>query len=163
MAERQIAVSRIFDASTEEVWQLWADPENIKRWWGPDKFTCPLVKLDFRVGGTSLVCMKARPEMGGQLFYNIWTYVGIEPLRRIEFIMNLSDGDGARQDPTEVGMPADFPQDVRTVVSFEAVGEGRTKMTVTEYADFGQIAHFAQIGLEQSVGKMSVGGMGRRN
>jgi len=158
MAERQITVSRIFDASTEEVWQLWTDPENIKQWWGPDKFTCPLVRLDFREGGTSLVCMKARPEMGGGLFYNIWTYVCIEPLLRIEFIMNLSDADGVRQVPTAVGMPADFPQDVRTVVSFEAVGEGRTKMTVTEYADFGQIAHFAQIGLEQSIEKMKVGG-----
>lgn len=154
MAERQITVSRIFEAPAEEVWQLWTDPENIKQWWGPDKFTCPLVKLDLREGGTSLVCMKARPELGGQLFYNTWTYTKITPHLRIEFIMNLSDADGVRQNPAAVGMPADFPEDVRTVVTFESLGENQTKMTVTEYADFGQIAHFAQLGLEQSFGKM---------
>lgn len=154
MPTKQITVSRIFDASPEEVWQLWADPENIKQWWGPDKFTCPFVRLDFREGGTSLVCMKARPEMGGQLFYNTWAYTKITPHQRIEFIMNLSDADGARQTPTAVGMPADFPEDVRTVVTFEAIGEGQTKMTVTESADFGQMSHFAQLGLEQCFQKM---------
>jgi len=157
MATKQITVSRIFDASAEEVWQLWTEPENIKQWWGPDIFTCPLVELDFRVGGTSLVGMKAGPEMGGRLFYNTWTYTVITPLERIEFLMNLSDADGVRQKPTAVGMPADFPEDVRTVVTFEPLGEGQTKMTVTEYADFGQIAYFAQLGLEQSIGKMRIG------
>lgn len=156
MATKEITVNRIFDASVEEVWRLWTEPEYIKQWWGPDKFTCPLVELDFREGGTSLVCMKARPEMGGQLFYNIWTYTSITPFQRIEFLMNLSDADGVRKKPVDVGMPADFPEDVRTVVTFEAIGGEQTKMTVTEYADFGQIAHFARLGLEQSLGKMVV-------
>jgi len=156
MAVEQITVSRIFDASIEEVWQLWTEPEYIKQWWGPDKFTCPLVELDLREGGTTLVCMKARPELGGQLFYNSWTYTNITPFERIEFLMNLADAAGVRQKPTAVGMPADFPEDVRTVVTFEIIGEDQTKMTVTEYADFGQIAHFAKMGLEQSVGKMAI-------
>ncbi|WP_431213681.1 SRPBCC family protein [Puia sp. P3] len=154
MAAKQITVSRIFDAPAEAVWQLWTDPENIKQWWGPDKFTCPLVELDFREGGTSLVAMKARPEMGGQTHYNIWTYTSISPHKRIEFIMNLSDAKGAKQKPTAVGMPADFPEDVRTVVTFESLGPNQTKMTVTESADFGTIAHFAQLGLEQCFQKM---------
>ena len=28
-----------FDASPERVWQLWADPRQLERWWGPP--TCP--------------------------------------------------------------------------------------------------------------------------
>ena len=156
MPEKQINVSRTFDASVQEVWRLWTEPEYIMQWWGPDKFTCPLANIGFREGGTSLVAMKALPELGGQLFYNTWTYTKIIPHQRIEFIMNLSDAGGIRQEPTAVGMPADFPTDVRTVVTFESIGENRTKMTVTESADFGQMTYFAQLGLEQCFGKMAM-------
>jgi hypothetical protein len=53
-------------------------------------------------------------------------------------------------------MPTDFPQDIRTVVSFKQPGKGFTEMTVTEYADFGQMTRFATMGLEQSLDKMGV-------
>ena len=154
MSEKQISISRIFEASVEEVWRLWTEPEYVRQWWGPDKFTCPLASIDFREGGTSLVCMKARPELGGQSFYNSWTYVRIIPYQQIEFIMNLTDADGIRQKPAAVGMPADFPEDIRTIVRFEAIGANQTKMTVTECADFGSMTHFAQMGLQQSFDKM---------
>ena len=52
-------------------------------------------------------------------------------------------------------MPPDFPLDIKTVVTFREVANGKTEMTVTEYADFGTISDFAQIGLEQSLEKMA--------
>lgn len=136
------------------VWELWVDPELVKRWWGPKHFTSPVAKIDFRKGGTSLVSMLAPKEMGGQEYYSIWEYIKIIPLKTIEFIQSLSDEAGNKTDPTKVGMPADFPMEINTVVTFKEVAAGKTEMTVTEYADMGTTSNFAQIGLEQSMDKM---------
>ena len=153
---KQIEVTRVFNAPLEMVWQLWTEPELIKRWWGPKHFTAPVAKIDFRVGGKSLVSMLAPREMGGREFYSLWEYVRIIPLQTIEFIQSLADIDGQRTDPVQVGMPADFPPDIRTVVTFKSLTGSSTEMVVTEYADFGTISDFAQIGLEQSMYKMAV-------
>ena len=151
---KQIEVTRTFNASVEIVWQVWVDPELVKRWWGPKHFISPVAKIDFREGGKSIVSMKAPKEMGGQEFYSVWEYIKIIPLQSIEFIQSLSDKDGNKIDPVKLGMPADFPKDIKTVVTFKAVAKNQTEMTVTEYADFGMISEFAQIGLEQSMDKM---------
>ncbi len=55
----------------------------------------------------------------------------------------------------QVGIPTDFPLDIKTVVIFKVLSDTRTEMIVTEYADFGTISNFAQIGLEQSMDKMN--------
>ena len=152
---KQIEVTRTFNAPVEMVWKVWTDPELVKRWWGPKYFISPLAKIDFREGGKSIVSMKAPKEMGDQEFYSIWEYVKIIPLKTIEFIQSLSDKDGNKTDPTKVGMPSDFPMDIKTVVTFREVANSKTEMTVIEYADFGTISDFAQIGLEQSLEKMA--------
>ncbi|HTQ63428.1 MAG TPA: SRPBCC domain-containing protein [Puia sp.] len=154
--EKQLTISRIFEASVEEVWKMWTEPEYVMQWWGPDKFTCPLADIHFKEGETSLVCMKAPDEFGGQASYSIWAYTKIILHQHIEFIQNLADENGIKQKPTALGMPPDFPEDIRTVVTFKVIGTDKTEMTVTEYADFGQITHFAKLGLEQSLAKAAL-------
>jgi uncharacterized protein YndB with AHSA1/START domain len=51
--------------------------------------------MDFREGGTSLVCMRS-PD--SQDLYNNWTYREIVPMQRIEFIQNVSDEEGLQID-----------------------------------------------------------------
>ena len=152
---KQIAITKTFKAPVEMVWQVWVDPELVKRWWGPKHFTSPVASIDFREGGRSIVSMQAPREMGGQEFYSVWNYVKIIPFQAIEFIQSLCDEDGNKIDPMKVGMPADFPRDIRTVVTFRELAGDNTEMTVTEYAEFGTISNFAQLGLEQSLEKMS--------
>ncbi|MBA3829395.1 MAG: SRPBCC domain-containing protein [Taibaiella sp.] len=151
---KQIEVTRIFNAPIEMVWKLWTEPELVKRWWGPKHYISPVAEIDFRQGGRSIVSMKAPKEMGGREFYSVWEYVNIVPLHTIEFIQSLSDKDGNKIDPANVGMPPDFPIDIRTIVTVREVTNDTTEMTVTEYAEFGTITNFAQIGLEQSMDKM---------
>jgi uncharacterized protein YndB with AHSA1/START domain len=152
----QIEVTKTFNAPLEMVWRVWMEPELVKRWWGPKHFISPVAKIDFREGGTSLVSMLAPENMGGQEYFSTWLYVKIVPLETIEFIQSISDKDGNKIDPVIVGMPSDFPLDIRTVVTFKEVTVVQTEMTVTEYAAFGSIGNFAQIGLEQSLEKMSI-------
>ncbi len=152
--KKQIVVTRVFNAPVNLVWKTWVEPELIMQWWGPDKFTCPSAKMDFREGGTSIVAMCAPKQMGGQTWFNIWCYRKIVPMEYIEFTQSLSDENGKKVEPTTVGMPYDFPEDVRTVVTFKDIENDKTELTVTEYADFGSISNFAQIGLEQTLDKM---------
>jgi uncharacterized protein YndB with AHSA1/START domain len=152
---KDLMITRLFDAAVELVWEVWTDPKHIMQWWGPAGFTSPSAQLDFREGGTSLVCMRAPKEFGGQDLYNTWVYQKIVPLKLIEFISNLTDKHGRRIDPVSVGVRADFPQDLRTVVTFKAKGS-RTELTVAEYGfPDSQMFEFAEMGLNQSFDKMA--------
>lgn len=50
-ADREINISRLFDAPISLVWEMWTDPEHIKNWWGPDGFTNTITKMDITPGG----------------------------------------------------------------------------------------------------------------
>ncbi len=153
---RDLVVTRVFDAPTEQAWRAWTDSEQVMRWWGPQGFTSPLAKMDVREGGTSLVCMRAPKEFGGQDMYNTWTYRTIVPLQKLEFILNFADSDGNTLDPAETGVPAGVPRDVRHVVTFKAVGANQTEMTVTEYGYTSEQAlELSKAGLEQCLDKMA--------
>jgi uncharacterized protein YndB with AHSA1/START domain len=160
--ERDLVVTRVFDAPVEQVWRAWADPEYVMQWWGPQGFTSPLARMDFHEGGISLVCMRAPPEFGGQDMYNTWTYLKIEPNKLIEFILNFTDQDGTKFDPAAMGMPPGIPSDVRHVITFKASpssepGTGQTELTVTEYGYTSDQAHnISKAGLEQCLDKMAV-------
>jgi len=150
---KDLVVTRIFDAPVAEVWKYWADSERVKKWWGPDGFTSPLAQMDFREGGTSLVCMRAP---NGQDFYNTWTYRKIAPMKEIEFILGWADKDGQKTDPVKIGLPPDIPLEVRHVISFKTVNGGKTEMTVTEYGyKSDQTRDLSKQGLEQCLDKMA--------
>ena len=150
--KQDLIFTRVFAAPVEQVWQAWSDPEYVKQWWGPDGFTAPVAKIDFREGGTSLVCMSS-PEYGQH--YSTWYYREIVPLQRIEYIHNLADQDGHQVDPVQMGMPPDFPQDQRHTVTFQSLGERRTAMTVTEHDwTAGQMMELSRMGMEQCLDKM---------
>jgi uncharacterized protein YndB with AHSA1/START domain len=154
--KRDLVVTRVIDAPVEQVWKAWIDPERVMQWWGPQGFTSPLAEMDFREGGTSLVCMRAPEEFGGQDLYNTWTYRKIVPMQQIEFVLNFSDEDGKTVDPVTIGLPPDIPQDVRHVVTFKAVGDNKTEMTVTEYGyTSDQVFDLSKAGLEQCLDKMA--------
>jgi uncharacterized protein YndB with AHSA1/START domain len=150
---RDIVVTRTFDAPVEQVWKAWSEPEYVKRWWGPAVFTSPSAEMDFREGGTSLVCMRS-PE--GQDMFNTWAYRQIVPFQRIEFVLNFADKDGNRIEPAALGLPPEIPQDVRHVITFRALGPNRTEITVTEYGyTSDQIYEMSKLGLEQCLDKMA--------
>ncbi|HEX3051394.1 MAG TPA: SRPBCC domain-containing protein [Aggregatilineaceae bacterium] len=151
--KRDLVMTRVFDAPIEQVWKAWTDPEWVMQWWGPTGFTCPLAKIDFREGGTSLVGMSS-PEYGDH--YSTWHYQEIVPLKRIEFIHNLADQNGTKLDPVQMGFPSDFPQDQRQTITFNALSDTQTEMTVTEYGwTEGQMMELSQMGMDQCLDKMA--------
>lgn len=149
---RNIAVTRLFDAPVDLVWRAWTDPQLVMRWWGPDYFTAPVCQMDFREGGTTIVAMRS-PD--GQDSYSTWKYHKIVPHQVIEFVQSMSDEAGQPIDPVAIGLPADFPLETRTVVTFKRV-DNLTEMTITQY-DFtaqGQMYEYAVLGLNQCMDKL---------
>ena len=151
--KRDLVVARVFDAPIERLWNAWTEPEDVRRWWGPDGFTCPLAEMNVREGGTSLVAMHS-PEHGRH--YSTWHYRTVAPLERLAFIHNLADADGNAVDPVERGMPPDFPRDQLQEVTFRSIGVGMTEITVTEFAwTEGPMMDLARLGLEQTLDKLA--------
>ena len=56
-AERELVITRVFDAPRELVWKAWTEPERMARWWGPRGFTTPVCELDVRPGGAIRIVM----------------------------------------------------------------------------------------------------------
>jgi|HubBroStandDraft_2_1064218.scaffolds.fasta_scaffold25910_4 uncharacterized protein YndB with AHSA1/START domain len=51
LADREIVISRVFDAPLEMVWDAWTDPGQVVKWWGPRGFTTTIHEMDVRPGG----------------------------------------------------------------------------------------------------------------
>lgn len=51
VADREIVITRVFDAPRELVWNAWTDPKRIVQWWGPRGFTTTIHEMDVRPGG----------------------------------------------------------------------------------------------------------------
>lgn len=125
-AKPDLVITRIFDAPRELVWKAWTDPEHMKRWWGPKDFTAPFCKIDFRVGGVSLFCMRS-PD--GKDYWSTGVYREIVPLERIVMTNSFADEKGNAVPATHYGMGEDIPLEMLVTVTFEE-HEGKTKMTL---------------------------------
>jgi len=150
--EPEFVITRIFDAPRELVWKAWTDPERVKRWWGPKNFTSPFSKIDFRVGGAYLFCMRS-PE--GQDFWSTGVYREIVEPERIVCTDSFADEKGNVVPATYYGMSADFPLELQVILTFEE-HDGRTKMTLRHVGiPVGEMSDLTQAGWNESFDKLA--------
>ena len=50
-SDRELLLTRTFNAPIELVWEVWTDPEHIKNWWGPNGFTNTIYTMKVEPGG----------------------------------------------------------------------------------------------------------------
>jgi uncharacterized protein YndB with AHSA1/START domain len=50
-SKKRITIDRSYEATLEEVWEMWTTKEGIESWWGPDGFTVTVQKLELHPGG----------------------------------------------------------------------------------------------------------------
>ena len=129
--KNDLIITRTFNASRELVWRSWTDTELVKRWWGPKIFTSPSCKIDFRVGGKYLFCMRSNsgPEIWQKGIWSTGVYKEIIPMEKIVFTDSFADEKGNVVSPTYYGME-NFPAELQVTLTFEAVEKGKTKMTL---------------------------------
>ena len=142
-------VTRVLEVPIEEAWAAWEVPELVAAWWGPLGFSGAVHRSDFREGGSSLVSM-SHPDFGS--LYNTWTYTRIVPHERIEFDLRFADADGNPADPIAPGVPASVPH----LVTFEDLGDRRTRISITESGYTSEEAmQMSRAGQEQVVDKLA--------
>jgi len=144
----RMTITRVFDAPRELVWKAWTDPKYVVQWWGPKDFTAPVCKMDFRVGGKALVCMKS-PD--GQECWNGIEYIEIVPYEKIVSLMYFADAEGNKVDPAQVGYEHEVVDGAYDVTLFEDLGDGKTKLTfignepMKDAAESGQLEGWKEI------------------
>ena len=112
-SDREIRMTRLFDAPRALVFEAMTKPEHIKRWWGnlDAGYSVPVCEVDLRPGGAWRFVN--RHPKGEAEFYGV--YREIKPPERLVF--------------TEIYAP--FP-DAESVVATDLTEEnGKTRMTVT--------------------------------
>ncbi len=122
----ELVISREFDVPVSEVWQAWTNPDQVKEWWGPKQFSTPVSEIDFREGGSYLLCMQS-PQ--GQKFCSTGKYEKIIPEKKIVSTDSFSDEKGKIVPATHYGMSSDFPRVMNLELDFEAEGN-KTRLTI---------------------------------
>ena len=80
------------DAPVERVWQLWADPQQLERWWGPPSFPATVEEHDLTPGGTVTFFMTG-PD--GHRHRGFWRITSVNAPKSLEFINSCADENGA--------------------------------------------------------------------
>ena len=90
-AEREITLTRVFDAPRARVFAAWTDAKQVAQWWGPKGFTNPVCEIDARVGGAIRIHMRS-PD--GSIFPMKGEFREIVPPERIVFTNIAVDAEG---------------------------------------------------------------------
>jgi uncharacterized protein YndB with AHSA1/START domain len=80
-----------FYASPERVWQLWADPRKLERWWGPPSYPATVELYDLAPGGDVSYFMTG-PE--GEKHHGWWRVTSVNPPKSLEFRDGFADQEG---------------------------------------------------------------------
>jgi uncharacterized protein YndB with AHSA1/START domain len=128
-----------FDAGVERVWQVWEDPRQLERWWGPPTWPATFEQHDFVVGGSSRYFMTG-PE--GAKSRGWWTITAIEAPHRLEFDDGFAGDDGE---------PLATMEPIRAIVTIEALGAGSRMTTVTTFASAEQLEKMLAMGMEEGM------------
>jgi uncharacterized protein YndB with AHSA1/START domain len=150
--EQEVVITQIFDAPRELVFKAWTDPERVKRWWGPKSFTSPVSKIDLRVGGSYLNCMRS-PE--GEDYWSTGVYREIVEPERIVYTDSFSDAEGNVVPASHYGMGGDWPLELLVTVTFEE-HEGKTRLTLRHVGiPAGENRDLAKAGWNESFDKLA--------
>ena len=89
--ERELVLTRVFDAPRELVFKAWTDPKQVAQWWGPHRFTNPVCDLDVRPGGAIRIHMRG-PD--GTVYPMTGVYNEVVEPERLVFTSAALDADG---------------------------------------------------------------------
>ena len=112
-SDREVTMTRVFDAPREEVFRMTIDPALVPEWWGPSTLTTMVDTMDVRVGGK---WRYVQHDAEGTEYAFHGAYLEVDPPGRLVYTFEYE------------GMPGDVM--VETAV-FEEV-DGKTMMTVTD-------------------------------
>ncbi|MFN8520167.1 MAG: SRPBCC domain-containing protein [Chloroflexota bacterium] len=137
---RTLGIDAEFQATPERVWQLWADPRQLERWWGPPMWPATFTQHALTPGGQMAYHMTG-PD--GSEAHGWWHIVSVEPPRRITFRDGFGNADGTVNESLPV---------TDAVVTIEDLGGGRTRMSVdSTYQTIEALEQVLAMGMEEGL------------
>jgi uncharacterized protein YndB with AHSA1/START domain len=113
-----LTIEAEFDASAERIWQLWADPRQLERWWGPPTYPATVTKHDLWPSGRIEYHMTGP---AGDQPHSYWDVLEVEPPLSLLLCGGCAHADGTPNTDTPLST-------IR--VGIEEVAPGRTRMTI---------------------------------
>jgi uncharacterized protein YndB with AHSA1/START domain len=114
-SDRELTITRTFDAPPEIVFKAWTEPPKAKHWMGPRGFTAAHVGSDLQPAGIWRLCL--RPDAGGKELWQGGTYREIRRPNRLSFTFAWEGEHGLPGHPTIV------------TLDFNDHGDNKTRMT----------------------------------
>lgn len=135
-----MTVEAEFKASPDRVWQLWADPRQLERWWGPPTYPATFTRHDLTPGARVEYHMTG-PE--GDQPRGYWDVVEVEPPHSLVFNDGFANDDGTPN--------SDMPTTTATV-TIESVADGRTRMSIaTVFPNLEAMEQVLAMGAEEGI------------
>lgn len=128
-----------FAANPGRVWQVWEDPRQLERWWGPPTWPATFERHDFTVGGQSRYYMTG-PD--GEKAHGWWTTTAIEEPHRLEFDDGFAD---------DAGEPTDSIEPIHAVVTIDAIDGGTRMTTLSQFVSTEQLEQMLEMGMEEGM------------
>ena len=135
-----LTVTAEFEASPERVWQLWADPRQLERWWGPPTYPATFTNHDLTPGSRVQYHMKGPT---GDQPHAYWDVVEVEPPHRLVYRDGFAHADGTPDD--------DVPRNEGRV-TIQAMEAGRTRMSIqSTFASTAAMERYLAMGMEEGL------------
>jgi uncharacterized protein YndB with AHSA1/START domain len=135
-----MTITAEFDQPVERAWQLWADPRQLERWWGPPTYPATVVDHDLTPGGTVRYFMTG-PD--GDRSRGWWRVLTAEAPRRLEFEDGFA-GDDGEPNPN-------MPTMVIRVALDEREGGGTRMHVVTTFPSIEVMDQMIAMGMEEGM------------
>ncbi len=134
-----LTVKAEFPVPVERLWDAYADPRQLERFWGPKEWPATFTRHDMAVGGYSHYSMTG-PD--GTTSRGWFRFLAIEPQRRIE----VEDGFADEHGVPNAGMPS-----MRMTFTFEPTATGSRFRSVTHFPSIEAMEQLVQMGMMDGV------------
>lgn len=135
-----MAISVELEATPERAWQLWADPRQLERWWGPPTYPATFVDHDLVTGGRATYFMTG-PE--GDTHQGWWEITLAEPPKRLELRDGFADENFTPNDDMPVTVMA---------LTLDEIDAARTLMTIeSRFPSKEAMEQMIEMGMEEGI------------
>jgi uncharacterized protein YndB with AHSA1/START domain len=137
---RTLTISAQFDAPVARVWQVWDDPRQLERWWGPPTYPATVLDHDLTPGG-SVTYLMTGP--GGDKHRGWWRVIAVDAPHRLEFEDGFAD---------DAGNPNNTLPTTTCRVTLQEQAGGGTRMEIeSTFPDLQAMQQLTEMGMEEGM------------
>ena len=124
-----------YPVPVQRLWEAYADPRQLERFWGPEEWPATFTRHDMTVGGSSAYHMTG-PD--GSQSRGWWRFLAVEPGRRFE----VQDGFA-----NEDGTPNDTKPSMRMTFQFDPTPTGSRFTSVAHFPSLEAMERLVEMGM----------------